>query len=141
MDAAGCRIVTRFKADTPLDCIAELRCRKAAISSATASASRRRAKPEAGATRCKNDTGKVLRILSDDLEASAQEIADLYKQRWAFERFFRRVKQTLKITKFLGTSENAVHIQIAVALAAFLILRLAQATHKTVQSPIIGTEL
>jgi hypothetical protein len=53
------------------------------------------------------DTGKVLRILSDDLDAPACEIADLYKRRWAIELFFRWVKQTLKIRHFLGTSENA----------------------------------
>ncbi len=70
--------------------------------------------------RVKLDSGKVLRILSNDLDASAQEIADLYKRRWAIELFFRWVKQTLKIRRFLGISENAVRIQIAVALIAFL---------------------
>ncbi len=54
----------------------------------------------------------MLRIFTNDLTASAQEIADLYKRRWAIELFFRWVKQTLKITHFLGTSENAVRIQI-----------------------------
>ena len=44
--------------------------------------------------------------------------------------FFRWVKQILKITRFVGTSENAVRIQIAVALIAFLLLRLAQAAQK-----------
>jgi IS4 transposase len=37
------------------------------------------------------DTGKVLRILSNDLDAPAQEIADLYRRRWAIELFFRWV--------------------------------------------------
>ncbi|MBI1779009.1 MAG: transposase, partial [Proteobacteria bacterium] len=58
------------------------------------------------------------------------EIADLYKRRWAIELFFRWVKQTLKITRFLGTSENAVKIQIAVALIAFLLLRIIHAANK-----------
>ena len=66
--------------------------------------------------RVKLDTGKVLCILSNDLDASAQEIADLYKRRWATELFFRWVKQTFKRRHFLGISENAVRIQIAVAL-------------------------
>jgi hypothetical protein len=48
--------------------------------------------------------------------------------------FFRWVKQTLKISHFLGTSENAVRIQIAVALIAFLLLRLAHEAHKIVAS-------
>src|SRR5512143_2866152 len=87
------------------------------------------------------DTGKVLRILSNDLDASAQEIADLYKRRWAIELFFRWVKQTLKIRHLLGISENAVRIQIAVALIAFLLLRLAQAAQRTVHSPLAFARL
>lgn len=62
-------------------------------------------------------TGKILRMLTNDLDAPAQEIADLYKRRWAIELFFRWVKQNLKIRQFLGASENAVRIQIAVAIA------------------------
>ena len=61
--------------------------------------------------------------MTNDLDAPAQEIADLYKRRWQIELFFRMMKQTLKITKFIGRSENAVRIQIAVALIAFLLLR------------------
>jgi hypothetical protein len=91
--------------------------------------------------RVATDTGKVLRILSNDLDASAQEIADLYRRRWAIELFFRWVKQTLKITRFFGTSESAVRIQIAVALIAFLLLRLAQATQKAIPSPIVFARL
>ena len=82
------------------------------------------------------ETGKELRILSNDLDAPAQEIADLYKRRWDVELFFRWIKQTLKITRFLGTTENAVRTQIAVALIAFLLLRLAQAGQKTIASPL-----
>ena len=78
---------------------------------------------------------------ANDLDASAQEIADLYKRRWAIELFFRWVKQTLKITRFVGTSENAIRIQIAVALIAFLLLRLAQAAQKHIQSPIVFARL
>jgi IS4 transposase len=84
----------------------------------------------------KTDTGKLLRILSNDLDAPAQEIADLYKRRWAIELFFRWIKQALKITRFLGTSENAVNTQIAVALIAFLLLRLAQAAQNAITSPL-----
>ena len=76
------------------------------------------------------ETGKTLRILTNDLDAPAQEIADLYKRRWQIELFFRVMKQTLKITKFLGRSENAVRIQIAVALIAFLLLRAAARDHQ-----------
>ena len=91
--------------------------------------------------RVKTETGKILRLLSNDLDATAQQIADLYKRRWAIELFFRWVKQTLKITRFLGTSENAVRIQIAVALIAFLLLRCAQALHRIVHSPLAFARL
>ena len=85
--------------------------------------------PDAGWVReivVKTETGETLRLLTNDLDASAQEIADLYKRRWRIELFFRLMKQTLRITKFVGRSENAVRIQIAVALIAFLLLRALQ---------------
>ena len=87
------------------------------------------------------ETGKVLRIFTNDLIASAQEIADLYKRRWAIELFFRWVKQTLKISHFFGTSENAVRIQIAVALIAFLLLRLAHDANHIGISPLAFARL
>jgi len=68
------------------------------------------------------ETGGDLRILSNDLDAPAKQIADLYKKRWQIELFFRVMKQTLKISHFIGRSQNAVRIQIAVALIAFLLL-------------------
>ena len=77
------------------------------------------------------DDGKALRLVTNDLDATAQEIADLYRRRWAIELFFRWVKQTLKITHFLGQSENAVRIQIACALIAYLILSLAKESAKS----------
>ena len=60
-------------------------------------------------------TGKVSRIFTNGLEAPAQEIAGLHKQRRAIELFLRWVRQTLKITRFLGTSGNAARLQIAVS--------------------------
>ncbi|HEY7800298.1 MAG TPA: IS4 family transposase [Hyphomonadaceae bacterium] len=150
LDAQGCRIVTRFKSNTPLAVVEDLPVPAgAAILSdrighlpARQAASRRNPfQDPVREVRVKTDAGKVLRLLCNDLDASAQEIADLYKRRWAIELFFRWVKQTLKITRFLGTSENAVRIQIAVALIAFLLLRLAQATQKTVQSPLAFARL
>ncbi len=82
------------------------------------------------------DSGKLLRIVTNDLDAPAEEIADLYKQRWQIELFFRWVKQTLRIRHFIGVSENAVRIQIAIALITFLILRMAQVAQKAVHSPL-----
>jgi len=79
--------------------------------------------------------------LAREFEPSAQAIPDLYKRRWAIELLFRWIKRTLKITRFLGTSENAVRIQIAVALIAFLLLRLAQATQAAISSPLTFARL
>lgn len=150
LDAAGCRIVTRFKSNTPLQLVEELPLAKGGnilsdrIGFLPPRQARSRRNPMPQAVRevqIRTETGKVLRILSNDLDASAEEIAALYQRRWAIELFFRWVKQTLKITRFVGTSENAVRIQIAVALIAFLLLRLAQATQKAVQSPIVFARL
>jgi hypothetical protein len=69
---------------------------------------------------------KRLVFVTNDLKSSALEIADLYKQRWQIELFFKWIKQNLKIKKFLGNSENAVKIQIIIALIAYLILRILQ---------------
>lgn len=150
LDRAGCRIVTRFKRNTPLGVVAKLPVPAGGailsdcIGHLPARQKNNRHNPFQDPVRevqVMTDTGKVLRILCNDLDASAQEIADLYKRRWAIELFFRWVKQTLKIRSFLGTSENAVRIQIAVALIAFLLLRLAQAAQTSIKSPLAFARL
>jgi hypothetical protein len=150
MDAAGCRIITRFKANTLLTVTAERDVPKDGniLSDRIGLLPQRQAKSRKNPfgdpvreVRVRIETGKVLRILSNDLDATAQDVADLYKRRWAIELFFRWVKQTLKIRHFLGTSENAVRIQIAVALIAFLLLRTAQAAQKLVESPLAFARL
>ncbi len=151
LDAQGCRIVSRFKANTPLRLVEELPVPEDdgdilsdRIGFLPARQANSRMNPMHDAVRevrVRIDTGKVLRILSNDLDATAREIADLYKRRWQIELFFRWIKQTLKITRFLGKSENAVRIQLAVALIAFLLLRLAQATQNAVRSPLAFARL
>jgi Transposase DDE domain/Domain of unknown function (DUF4372) len=150
MDAAGCRIVTRFKSNTPLTVVAEnplprdsalLSDRVGYLPARQAASRRNPFQDPVREVRVQTDSGKVLRILCNDLDASAQEIADLYKRRWAIELFFRWVKQTLKIRHFLGTSENAVRIQIAVALIAFLLLRLVQQAIQNGLSPLAFARL
>jgi hypothetical protein len=129
---AACRIVTRFRAPTPLlDAIEQPVPAEAAdivsdrIGFLPQRQMKNRRNPMSAAVReivVRISTGKHLRLLTNDLDASATEIADLYKRRWQIELFFRLMKQTLRITKFLGRSENAVRIQIAVALIALLII-------------------
>jgi hypothetical protein len=150
MADAGCRIVTRFKRNTPLTVVEELPLPKGSailsdrIGHLPERQSHNRHNPfqdPVREVRVTTDTGKILRILTNDLDAAAQEIADLYRRRWAIELFFRWIKQTLKIRHFLGVSENAVRIQIIVALIAFLLLRLAQAAQTVVHSPLAFARL
>jgi hypothetical protein len=70
---------------------------------------------------------RSLRLFTNDLTSPAETIAGLYKERWQIELFFKWIKQNLRITRFMGTSENAVRTRIATALIAYLLIRLAQA--------------
>ena len=150
LDEAGCRIVTRFKKNTPL-----LSARSMPLAPGGGVVSDRigflpgrqaknRKNPMQSAVReilVTMETGATLRILSNDLDAPAQEIADLYKRRWQIELFFRVMKQTLKITHFIGRSENAIRIQIAVALIAFLLLSLLRKMAQDNQTLLETTRL
>ena len=147
--AKDCRFVTRLKKNTPTRLVEErsIPAEVAARGRITADRIVRlpsrlkgsRTHPLPGDLREVHviiDAGKTLRIVSSDLTAPAEVIADLYKTRWQIELFFRWVKQTLKIKKFLGTSENAVRIQLTVALIAYLLLRIAQAAQRAIDSPL-----
>jgi IS4 transposase len=68
-------------------------------------------------------------------------IADLYKRRWAIELYFRWIKQTLAIRKFIGTSENAIRTKIFIALIVFLLIRLAHAAQTAVVSALTFVRL
>jgi hypothetical protein len=61
-------------------------------------------------------TGKVYMFLTNHLRLLAKTIADIYKERWQIEIFFRWIKQNLEIKAFIGNSENAVMSQIYAAL-------------------------
>ena len=73
------------------------------------------------------DAKRTLRLFTNDLTSPAETIADLYKERWQIELFFKWIKQNLRIARFMGTSENAVRTQIATAFIAYMLIRLAQA--------------
>jgi hypothetical protein len=68
-------------------------------------------------------------LLTNDLCSPATEIARLYKQRWQIELYFKWIKQHLSVKRFLGRSENAVRIQLLVALIAYLLVLLYKARH------------
>lgn len=71
-----------------------------------------------------HDTSLVL--VTNDFSRSAEEIAELYKQRWQIELFFKWLKQNLKLKHYFGFSENAVRLQIYSALITYLLLQLYQ---------------
>lgn len=62
-------------------------------------------------------------LLTNNLRWSAETVAKLYRQRWEIEQFFRALKQNLRLKSFVGTSANAVLIQIWTALIAILLLK------------------
>jgi hypothetical protein len=65
---------------------------------------------------------KEYEYLTNNFDLSAKQIADIYKDRWQIELFFKWIKQNLKIKTFLGTSKNAVMTQIWVAMIYYLLL-------------------
>jgi hypothetical protein len=73
---------------------------------------------------------QVIEIITNQFKWSASTIAELYKSRWQIEIFFREIKQLLNIKSFIGTTENAVMIQIWTALITILILKALKAMAK-----------
>jgi IS4 transposase len=71
-----------------------------------------------------------IELITNQTKWAASTIAELYKCRWQVEIFFREIKQLLHIKSFIGTSENAVLIQIWTALITILILKAVKALAK-----------
>ncbi len=69
-------------------------------------------------------TGKTFNFLTNNFTISAQTVADLYKQRWQVELFFKWIKQHLRIKSFYGTSENAVKSQIWIAVSVYVLIAI-----------------
>jgi hypothetical protein len=135
IDKAGSRFITRLKSNSPLTLLKE---RKAidneefdVISDSEAFLNERltssRKNPYNRSVRVirvrlKNYSNKeAITIVSNDLKSSAIKLCKLYKQRWQIELFFKWIKQNLKIKSFLGSSENAVKIQVTVAMIAYIL--------------------
>lgn len=78
--------------------------------------------------------GNELTLLTNRFDLSANEIADIYKSRWAIELFFKWMKQHLSIKKFYGHSEQAVHNQVYVAMIVYCLNVLAQLNTNSNQS-------
>ena len=72
------------------------------------------------------ETDQYLELLTNNFTWTASTIAELYKRRWSIESFFKDIKSNLKIKSFIGTSPNAVMIQIWTALISILLLKVLQ---------------
>lgn len=70
--------------------------------------------------------GEEIVILTNHLSFAASTIAAIYKDRWQIEIFFKTIKQNLKVKTFVGTTENALQIQIWTALIAILLIKYLQ---------------
>ena len=131
---AGCCFVTRPKRNVPLRVIEErpvsnedrkdARIETDAIVQLASQQKARLPIPLRRIT-LRRDDGRLLTILSNDVQRSAGDIAGLYRKRWQIELLFRWVKQHLKIRAFLGRSENAIRLQLFAAMIAYLLLRIA----------------
>jgi hypothetical protein len=149
LDARNCRIVTRLKDNTRLvDVVEESQApgdgavlgavRSERIGWLPERMARARRNPMAVPLReitVRIAPEKTIRLVTNDLDSPAEEIAEIYRQRWQIELFFKWIKQNLRIRRFLGTSENAVRIQLYVALIAYLLLRLAHKAQDSVARP------
>lgn len=84
---------------------------------------------------------KTIVVITNDMQRSPAAIGQAYKFRWQIELLFRWLKQHLKLRKFLGTSENAVRLQIYAAMIAYILLRLAATAAKSKFDILRFTEL
>lgn len=73
-----------------------------------------------------DETGKVYVFLTNNFELPALTIAQLYKERWKIELFFKWIKQHLRIKAFYGTSRNAVYTQIWIAICMYLLVAIVK---------------
>ncbi len=72
------------------------------------------------------DLKRTFTFLTNNISIEAKDIAMLYKQRWQVELFFRWIKQHLRITSFWGNTENAVKIQIYVAVITYCLVAIVE---------------
>lgn len=85
-----------------------------------------------------NHKGKEMRVVTSLMDVTAEEIANLYKSRWAIESFFRWIKQNLNVPVLFGTTKNAVFNQLFAALIAYVLLKFlhVQGSKKNSRKPL-----
>lgn len=154
---AGSRFVTRMKTNAAFKVVQErkISSEQAALILADNDIQLTNAKPGAGKTNLlaghplrlvqiphPGGKDKPFWIVSNDLKASPEQIADWYKQRWGIELLFKWLKQNLKIKSFLGQNRNAILIQIYVAIIAYVLLKrfhnmTAKSQHKRLKDLLV----
>jgi IS4 transposase len=69
---------------------------------------------------------KLLVFLTNHFDLSAANVAALYRCRWQIELFFKWIKQHLRIKSFYGTSDNAVRIQVWIAISTYVLVAIVK---------------
>lgn len=134
IDQIGSIFVTRFKSDAALIPVRNLKVSKdeqvISDEAVTFKYKSNRAKhknkyfgQELRKVVVERDGKKPLILATNDFNRGAEEIAELYKQRWQVELFFKWIKQRLKIKQFLGHSKNAVTFQLYAAIISYLLVQ------------------
>ena len=79
-----------------------------------------------------------MRVITSLMNITAEEVAEIYKSRWAIESFFRWIKQNLNVPVLFGTTKNAVFNQLFAALIAYVLLKLlhVQGSKKSVRKQL-----
>lgn len=145
LDKAGAYFVTRLKANAAVQVVERITSSENPNTNATILADEYiRFKHKKNSSRPNHYHGKTLRritvkredkaplvLVSNNLTAPAQEIADTYKQRWQIELLFKWLKQHLQLNRFFGRNANAVKLQLLCAIMAYLLLKLYQQNTRT----------
>lgn len=132
LQESGVLFITRIKKDTPYQVIPHhpIVSGKGIVSDEriqlTGKRSRKRYPEALRLVTIETSEGERLEFLTNHMAIAASTIADIYKDRWQIEIFFKLLKQNLRIKSFVGTSANAVWIQIWTALIAMLLIKFLQ---------------
>ena len=132
LDESGVFFVTRIKRDTPYRVVQAdpVVPDKNLVSDErielTGRRTRRRYPQQLRLVTIDTDEGERLQFLTNNMSLAAATIAEIYKDRWQIEVFFKLLKQNLRIKSFVGTTANAIWIQIWTALIAMLLVKFLQ---------------
>jgi IS4 transposase len=132
LNQSGVVFVTRIKKDTAYEVVQGDRIvpEKGMVADErirlTGKRSRKRYPENLRLVTIETEEGERLEFLTNHMTLAASTIAEIYRDRWQIETFFKLLKQNLRIKSFVGTSPNAVWIQIWTALIAMLLIKFLQ---------------